>query len=303
MVKRTDRRGYNLVEVIIVIVILAIVVLVLAMRLPRQLEVARRTTCQKNLMQIGVALLIYNQAVGHLPVVPELGTEPSRRTSPLKALLEELSVPDLREVTDPEHPPTRRTGFVAREQRVPGFTCPSDPNASAPVFSAPVSYRATAGDTPDGKHGIFAPGQEMSVARVEAGDGASYTAAFSERLVGTNRPVRALANYAKVAGPITKAGCPSLDSAKWSGDAGASWSVSDWRSTLYQHAMPPNASPSCIADDERSGAIGASSGHLGSVNVLTLDGSVKSFTSTVDPGIWSGLATTKTSEEAEAPPP
>ena len=44
---------------IIVTVILAIFVLVLAMRLPRQLEVARRTTCQKNLMQIGVALLIY----------------------------------------------------------------------------------------------------------------------------------------------------------------------------------------------------------------------------------------------------
>jgi type II secretory pathway pseudopilin PulG len=302
MSKRSGRGGFNLVEVVIVTIILAIFVLVLAMRLPRQLEDARRTTCQKNLMQIGVALLIYDQATGHLPVVPELGTEPSRQTSPLKALLEELSVPDLREISDPKDRPARKPGFVVREQLVPGFLCPSDPNATAQAFPAPVSYRATAGDTPDGRHGVFSPGRKMSLARVQAGDGVEFTAAFSERLVGTNRPSRAPANYAVVSAPITKDGCPPLDSAPWKGDAGASWYGSNWQSTLYQHAMRPNASPSCIADDQRSAEMGASSGHPGSVNVLILDGSVRSFTSTVDPRIWRRLATPDGSED-DAPSP
>ncbi|AGA25818.1 DUF1559 family PulG-like putative transporter [Singulisphaera acidiphila] len=291
MSTRKDRDGFSLVEVIIVLVVLAIFVLVLAMRMPRQREVARRAACQKNLMQIGVALLIYERSAGHLPVVPALGTEASRHGSPLRALLEELSVPDLRDVTDPEHPPVRAAGFVAREQRVPGFICPSDPNATAGFFPATISYRANAGDTPDGQNGAFSPGRKLRLADVEAGDGLEFTAAFSERLVGTNRPTHAPANYAEVAGPILANGCPPLESAPWKGDAGASWYASSWQSTLYQHAITPNAAPSCIAQDQRSAEMGASSGHLGTVNVLILDGSVRTYSETVDPQIWSKLAT------------
>lgn len=291
MSTRGNRSGASLLEVVIVVVILAVIALVIVMRLPRQVEVARRTGCQKNLMQIGVALLIYDQVTGHLPTVPELGTPASRGSSPLRVLLEALAVPDLREATDPTRPPKRTPGFVAREQPVAGFLCPSDRSGSASDFPAPISYRATAGDTPDGQHGAFSPGRTVSLAQVQDGDGVEFTAAFSERLIGTNPPAHSLANYAEVTGPITANGCPPLDSATWKADAGSSWFASSWQSTLYQHAMPPNASPSCLAADQRTGQFGASSGHLGSVNVLLLDGSVKPYRSTVDPRIWQRLAT------------
>ncbi|SIO65429.1 prepilin-type N-terminal cleavage/methylation domain-containing protein [Singulisphaera sp. GP187] len=291
MSKRIGRVGFSLVEVIIVLVVLAIFVLVLAMRMPRQREVARRAACQKNLMNLGIALLNYDRSIGHLPIVPELGTEASRRTSPLRALLEELSVPDLRDFTDLEHLPARVTGFVAREQAVPGFVCPSDPNATAGHFPAPISYRANAGDTPDGQNGIFSPGRKLSLVEIEGGDGLEFTAAFSERLVGTNQATHAPANYAEVSGPITANGCPPLEAASWRGDAGASWFTSSWQSTLYQHALTPNADPSCVAQNQQSAEMGASSGHLGTVNVLTLDGAVKTYSATVDPQIWRKLAT------------
>ncbi|WP_406696842.1 DUF1559 domain-containing protein [Singulisphaera sp. Ch08] len=291
MSKHKGRDGISLVEVIIVLVVLSCFVLIMAMRMPRQREVARRVSCQKNLMQIGVALAIYDRSIGHLPFVPELGTDASQHTSPLRALLSELSVPDLRDVTDPEHPPVREAGFVAREQQVPGFICPSDPNATAGTFPATISYRANAGDTTDGQNGAFSPGHKMSLAEVEGGNGLEFTAAFSERLVGTNPPSRSLANYAEVSDPITAKGCPPLETATWKGDAGASWYTSGWRSTLYQHAITPNAAPSCIAKNERSAEMGASSGHLGTVNVLILDGAVRTYSATVDPQIWRKLAT------------
>ena len=158
---------------------------------------------------------------------------------------------------------------------MPGFVCASDPSAIAGVFPAPVSYRATTGDAPDGRNGAFAPGREVRLAAIEASDGVSYTAAFSERLVGDNRPEHpARSNYALAPGPLANTGCPQAAPAAWRGDAGASWVASNWQSTLYNHALTPDAEPSCIADDRRSAFMGASSGHVNGVNVLFFDLSV-----------------------------
>src|SRR5436309_15461264 len=93
-----ERRGFNVVEGIVVVAILSFFVLVLMTALPRRREVARRAACQKNLMQIGVALLLYDRAAGHLPVVPPLGSEAIAGNGPLRALLETLDLPDLVEV-------------------------------------------------------------------------------------------------------------------------------------------------------------------------------------------------------------
>jgi type II secretory pathway pseudopilin PulG len=295
------RRGLNAIEVIVVVVILSIFVLSLMAALPRRLETARRTSCQRNLMQIGFALVLYDQAAGHLPIVPELATEASRANSPLKTLLEALGVPDLREANDASNPPPRQPGFVASERPVPGFICPSDRNAAAGYFPAPISYRASAGDGPESRDGVFAPGRRISISGVEAGDGASYTAAFAERLVGNNRPERALPNYAVVPGPVPRQACPPAEQTAWKGDAGASWFGSNWQSTLYNHALTPNAAPSCMADDGRTALIGASSGHPGGVNVLTLDAAVKLYTSGVDPEIWRSLATPESQREGAEP--
>jgi prepilin-type processing-associated H-X9-DG protein len=300
MTKRSGRRALSAVEVVVIVAILAAIVLVMLMSIPRGRETARRAGCQRNLMQIGVALVLYSQDVGHLPVVPELGSSAERRgSSPQKALLETLAVPDFLELAIGKTSVRRQADVPLVERPIPGFVCPSDPNATGGGFPAPTSYRATAGSTAEGRDGVFAPGRQMRLTQIDAGDGLSYTAAFSERLVGTGRSTAAASNYVRVPGPISGAGCAVNAGSDWRGDAGSSWVAAEWRSTLYNHARPPDASPSCIAVDERSAHIGASSGHPGGVNVLTFDGAVRTCTPRMDPGIWRSLATPNSED---APP-
>lgn len=276
-----------------VLAIMSILAMSLVMILPRRREAARMAACRRNLMQIGVALALYDQGQGSLPSIPELDDrEAVRGSGPLQALLQELGLPDLTALTDAGSRPTRQPGSCREGRRVPGFVCASDPHAIARTFAAPVSYRATTGDAPDGRNGAFAPGRRINLGRVEATDGAGFTAAFSERLVGDNRPGhRAAENYAITGSPLPDSGCPEAAPSAWRGDAGSSWVDGDWRSTLYNHALTPNARPSCIADDRRAAFMGASSGHVDGVNVLVLDGSVRTFTPQVDRKVWREWAT------------
>lgn len=300
MTNQRVNRGVSLIEVVVVVVVVSILILAMLVSLPRRLETARRASCQRNLMQIGVALALYDQATGHVPTVPALGSPASRAASPLEALLRQLGLHDFRELSDPAKAPNPQRGLEVREQPIEGFVCPSDRNAAGRLFPAPVSYRATTGDTPDGQDGAFAPATPTSLAAIEAGDGAGYTAAFSERLAGNHRPVSSPANYAIAPGRIGPAGCPQAGASDWRGDAGSSWLGSNWQSTLYHHARAPGASPSCVADDGLTAIMGASSGHPAGVNVLLFDGSVRIFTPSVSLGVWRALATPQSGAATDA---
>ncbi len=155
-----------------------------------------------------------------------------------------------------------------------------------------MSYRAATGDNPRGDNGAFAPGRSWSLSAIEARDGLSYTAAFSERLVGNGgEGPDHLSMYAIVSPPLSDAGCvEASDPAAIRHEAGSSWVGSDYRSTLYNHALPPDGRPSCIASDGRSAFMGASSGHVRGVNLLRLDGSVSVTVPTIAPEVWRNLA-------------
>jgi Protein of unknown function (DUF1559) len=275
--RRPARRGLSAIELLVVLVIVVFFVLCVLMLLPRQRETARMASCQRNLMQIGAALALYDQNQRSLPQVPPLGAARAEQgDSPLRALRVELGLPDLDRA----------------ERRVPSFICSSDPHATAGLFPAPVSYRACTGDRPDGQGGAFAPGRHLSIADIEAADGASYTTAFAERLVGDNQSEHpAPINYALAPGPLAGTRCPDLPDSAWRGDAGRSWTASNWQSTLYNHALTPNAAPSCIAADRRSAFMGASSGHTSGASVLFFDGSTRTFTPTIEPKVWRQWAT------------
>ena len=287
------RCGLSAPEVLVVLVIVFFIALFVLMGLTRQRESARFAGCQRNLMQIGAAVALYDQSAGHLPEVPDLARADRQATSaPLKALLEELGVPDLSGLTSEKKRPPRVPNLIIEERRIPGFLCGSDLNATGGPFPAPVSYRATTGDGPDRGNGGFAPGRRINLADIENRDGTGFTAAFAERLVGDSRDhTKAPMNYTAVSGPVSSGGCPSVDLTAWRGDAGSSWAVAGWATTLYNHALTPNASPSCVDADGRTALMGASSGHVRGVNVLLFDGSVRTFTPQVDPNIWRGWAT------------
>lgn len=300
-------RGVTAPEVIVVVLILFLALMVVLFTLPRQRENARMAGCRRNLMQVGVALALYDRSEGWLPTVPAPLTSPPGSGGPLKAFLESLKIPDLTDLSDVSKPPEGRPGEVPGERPIPGMVCPSDPYKTSPGgFPAPVSYRATTGDSPDGRNGGFAPGRTIRVKEIEDGDGRSFTAAFSERLLGTGRADDPRPpNYRTVPGPLRGTGCRPPAQADWRGDAGSSWAEASWRSTLYNHALPPDAAPSCVAADGASAFMGASSGHVGGVNVLFFDGSVRTVSPRVDPRVWMGMATTHGSGDptsAHGPP-
>lgn len=292
------RRGRGLPEVIVVLVLVLLATLILITALPRQRENGRLATCQFNLMQIGRALVLYQQATDRLPGVPRLDSgSPAERPGPLRALLGELDLPDFLEIGRTRQ--LKHAGGTVSERPVPGFVCPSDPLALASGFAAPVSYRATTGDQVNGGNGGFAPGRLMRIEEIENADGASHTAAFAERLVGDGQNHLDPRNYMLTPAPVPAAGCGSSGSA-WRGDAGSSWTTADWTSTLYNHTLAPDSLTSCIADDGRTSHMGASSGHSQRVHVLLFDGSVRGYTPRVDLKIWRGLANT---DDAGSLPP
>ena len=172
---------------------------------------------------------------------------------------------------------------------------------------APISYRATTGGDYLGRDGVFAPGRRIGLRDVEQGDGSSYTAAFAERLVGDGIADHFAAwNHAVVEGPLPPEGCSLImlkdRRGRWRGDAGSTWVLSEYRSTLYNHALLPNAPLSCLAADGQSAFMGASSGHVRGVNLLMLDGSVKLVLPTIDRRVWTEFASILTTDTAAAKP-
>jgi type II secretory pathway pseudopilin PulG len=299
--------GLSLIEFVVIIAIIVVVAVVLLMVATRNREEARLVACRMNLGQIGRALAMYDQNYGSLPSVTPLasldssGSNASGGISPLRTLLETFQLPDLTELGDPRAVATARPGPVPGEMPVRGFVCPSDPNATGGLFAAPISYRAVTGDGPSGSNGAFAPGQTIGLSAVEVADGQGYTAGFSERLVGDNQRGSAhVGNYEIAPERVSLPGCPeNSDPAVWRGDAGSSWRFSDYRSTLYNHALRPNGRPSCVARDGKSAFIGASSGHVRGIHLLMLDGSVKLIRPSIDPVVWREFATIGADKAAE----
>jgi type II secretory pathway pseudopilin PulG len=291
-------RGLTAIDVLVVLVLIGILALVLLMAVPRGREQARLAACRKNLSQIGLALALYDQMERSLPVIGlPAGVDPSDRTGspgPLKILLETLGLADFTALAPGARMPAP-SGPPPGEIPVAGFVCASDPNATASAFRAPISYRAATGDDASGANGVFSPDSKASITKVEAGDGAGFTAAFSERFVGDTFPDHlSPANFAVVPGPLPLQGCTLLwlkdQHARWRGDAGSSWVWADYRSTLYNHGLQPDAPLSCMAADGTAAFMGASSGHVRGVNLLMLDASVKLVLPTIDRRVWKEFA-------------
>src|SRR6266568_5172024 len=78
------RRGISPVEVIVVLVVLLLLFLIVLMALPRQRENARMAGCRRNLMQIGIALALYDKSEATLPTVPTLASDRPIGPGPLK---------------------------------------------------------------------------------------------------------------------------------------------------------------------------------------------------------------------------
>ncbi len=298
--RRPRSRGVTLIEVLVVAGVLLVALMVVAMLLTAGREGSRAVLCQRNLRDLGAALTLFDNAVGRLPTVPE---PVAGGSSPQAEMLGQLGLTGFAGLADSSRPKLGAPAQPPKGTRLADLICPSDPFAADPQvpFPAPVSYRACAGGGADGRGGPFSPGEVVSLESVRQADGTAYTAAFAERLVGDGRPASTPIHYALVPGPIGDSGCGAVSPGAWRGDAGSDWSGASWISTLYNHALTPGASPSCVAEGGRSARMGASSGHPNRVHVLMLDGSLRPVTPAIAPEVWRVMGTVDDSRKEAAP--
>ena len=68
MAKQTQRTGLTLIEVLVVVVIIAVIIGMLLPATRQVSDAARRTACQNNLRQLGIASHSYEAAHGKFPM-------------------------------------------------------------------------------------------------------------------------------------------------------------------------------------------------------------------------------------------
>ena len=231
----------------------------------------------------------YDQLHERLPAIASLsgtdGSGEARSPGPLRTLLETLQLPDLTELKDPKSLPQPRPGEVPNERAVPGFICSSDPNATAGWFAAPISYRATSGDSPAGDNGPFAIDRVIRLR--DAGSpapGSSYTAASPNGWWVIINRVKPRSTTRCIPGPLAAQGTrrPRMlpSGAAMLARTGIG-PTTDTRFTITR--LPLTSISSCLSIDGKTAFMGASSGHLRGINLLLLDGNVTVVTRGIEP--------------------
>lgn len=288
--------GLTLIEAVVVLAIVAVVALLILTAIPAMRETARSTSCQRHLMDVGTALTLYDNAMTHLPSVPE---PDHQGDSPLAAMMAQLGVTRFGNL-QLDQAGTLKPAPTPKPQRIPGLLCPSDNWVRDRDAPAPVTYRACSGSDLQGQTGAFPIGGAVSLSQVQNADGTAYTAAFAERLVGNGQNEPALNNYA-IIDDVLIVKNPPADS--WRGDSGSNWSQPGYVSTLYNHALEPAGFPSVVSSNGRSALLSTSSAHPGRVHVLRLDGSFLPISLTIDREVWRKLGTIDDSAKSKPPNP
>lgn len=310
------RRGFTVVEVLVVIGITGVLIALLVPAVQYARESARRTQCIARLSQIGKAIHGFESTRGHLPsndIWPETGV---RLGSPHVQILPWLEQSALEQSgrLDRGAGPLDSTWDGA--PRLPVFLCPSDGGAGKSNYAYCVGWQVV--HHPEfhaDAAGAFS-GNDPPVRLRDVTDGLSQTAAASERLMGSWSldsfdPRRDLAYSglelivppSQITPEMMRDACQSLRPEEhFNPFTGRSWTHLSYLGAWYNHAFPPNAPlPPCAAHQEWPitsaptygpfrGVFPASSEHNGLANVLLLDGSVRGCSDHVDTGVWRAIA-------------
>ncbi|GIW88203.1 MAG: prepilin-type N-terminal cleavage/methylation domain-containing protein [Isosphaeraceae bacterium] len=328
------RRGFTLIELLVVIAIIGVLIALLLPAVQAAREAARRAQCTNNLKQIGIAMQNYVSSYNAFPVgylIPGPGTHDPvipalhYRWSALAQLTPFLdntpvynamnfSWPIATGATPSYGIPTPFTFFpanqTARQMTVSIFLCPSDGVQRPNPDSGPTNYMVCTGDGLN--RGRTVPGDALNangaftnqaITMGQLRDGSSLTIAGSEQLLGTgpgDQPTptpqpedtrRAIARSATL--PLTDGSCQAAGRG-WRFDVGNGWWDGDYRSTIYNHYLGPNAKRyDCLGPfvPHNPAWRGARSFHPGGVNALFCDGHVRFVKDTVDISAWRAVST------------
>jgi len=338
---RRVRAGFTLIELLVVIAIIAILVALLLPAVQQAREAARKSQCQNNLKQIGLAAHNYHSQYKVLPSVgiggrsAYVGMLPFLDQGALYTQIKNANFPD----AGNDIYKFSATGVV----RLTTLLCPSDgarDQDGTRDDSQPTNYAHCWGDSPrvensqvDEMRGMwiaFDGDGGHSFTLGDARDGTVNTILFGEigRYGGddsfqggfrTSDLVDCLES--NVGGPTPGEYATSEDSRRWRGDR---WQSSDAKSTGFNAINPPN-SPSCTesfnntwngSDRDSWVIMSAGSYHSGGVMVSMVDGSVHFINDSIESGsapmksvpvgispygVWGAIASRDGSETVDMP--
>ncbi len=289
--KNRRQRAFTLVELLVVIAIIGSLVALLLPAVQSSREAARRSQCQNNLRQIGVAMHNFHAATGRFPpgFVSRTATTDSEGLGPgwgwaahLLPQLEEgnLQVHLDKEILDPVHTDVRVT-------RLPVLLCPSDveekltfdvvdENGAVLTTLAFANYVGVGGTFevtgfPDTGNGVLVRNRRFSTAHIT--DGTSKTLMVGER--GSRRSPQTT-----WVGAVTNSSVPPLNPTY--DTEGPPVMVLTNTGEALEGRVPNNA----LDHVEDS-----NSEHADGVNFLFCDGSVRIISNQINPRVWQALGT------------
>jgi len=324
-VPNRSRRAFTLIELLVVIAIIAILIALLLPAVQQAREAARRTQCKNNLKQIGLAL--HNYLDVHSAFPPSFASDISTRDTPggewsvqarILPFLEAANLYNNINLELSYEDPSGVNAGIA-PQRIASYVCPTEVNdrsrtdSNGVAIHYPVSYGFNGGTwnvwnnaTRRGGNGAFHPNSRLSPR--DFTDGTTNTLCFSE--VKAFTPYNRDGSAGTAAMPtsandvdllITSGGSNKADSGH------TEWVDGRVHQTGFTTTLPPNAEvmvpggvrlfegdyTSCREDKTCTGATFAAvtsrSWHIGVVQSLLMDGSVRSISENLDLGIWRNL--------------
>jgi prepilin-type N-terminal cleavage/methylation domain-containing protein/prepilin-type processing-associated H-X9-DG protein len=314
--KRRRKSGFTLLEMLVVVAIIVILIALLLPALQRVREAARRTACQSNLRQIGLALHNYHTTFNVFPS----GRFRTRIDgfggcwSGYASLLPNLGYGDLyNSINFVLNPDRAVENSTAASHQINLFLCPSDPFDkinTAGVVAAVHNYPVNAGTRWPiaDNNGIFYENSRVRIDDVI--DGPQFTIGVSETIRGDGFFITGdnatfgdlITNYEE------QCLVPGLRRQK---TRGANFLYGAPGHSIYSHRRPPNdEQPDCRGGlphsirtnehwDNLSLDIAARSRHGGGVNAWFVEGHVQFVSNSVEERVWQGLGTRNGSEVLE----
>ena len=325
----TDNRGFTLVELLVVIAVIGVLIALLLPAVQAAREAARNSQCKNNLKQIGLALHNYESATRQFPasfITPKgFPVNPTSADSwcvqaRLLPYLEEGNLFD-KAIFDLSYGAPEN--LQVKISRIATYMCPSEVNDRMRLDSSgnpehyPINYGVNLGDwfvwnpqSNQGGKGAFHPNSKITHGSFL--DGTSKTLAFAE--------VKAYTAYYRNAAsanpplPTSPAQVCTLggDFKKDSGHT--EWADARAHQTGFTAVFAPNTKVICTVggvnydvdwnnqQEGKSGtvptfaAVTARSYHPGGVNVLLMDGSVRSANENIELATWRGMSTRASGE-------
>ncbi|HEY0982004.1 DUF1559 family PulG-like putative transporter [Schlesneria sp.] len=281
---RSTRSAFTLIELLVVIAIIAVLIALLLPAVQQAREAARRTQCSNNLKQIGLAIHNYHDTNTRFPL-SSIDTAHAR-SGAFASILPYIDQANLYQRYDFSLGNSDPANLIAVSQKITAYLCPSAPfRRPVPISGcdannrAPGTYAVSTGS--GDPWGTVASGAPHNGAIVNAGSGST---SMRDIIDGTSSTFLAgesawnFADYLFTSGPC---------------NGQVRWGFTYWSSpyplaTAFTTRGPFN--PKSRADDSDRLA-NFRSEHIGVVNMLLCDGSVRYVSENIDHTLLDKLAT------------